>query len=248
MADNPFFKEYAEGYAKSKSHASGSDLFRLVSIVKKNSNLCLDIATGTGFTAAELSKRCRKVVAIDETENMIRKAVELMNQLKIKNVEFIKSNLENFETADKYDVITIRRALHHFQNKDLFFKKCHTLLKDDGVLIIADMISPEEDTEDNFNKLERIRDPTHVGALKLSEYYEFAEKYGYSIRYEDTVIEDLGFEEWLYPVPLSSDTGKNCLEFISQLSDDQLANMHYDRNKMVLSKHRVIIALSKKGI
>ncbi|KAA8921857.1 class I SAM-dependent methyltransferase, partial [Thermoplasma sp.] len=215
----------------------------LISAIPDDLDACLDVATGTGFTAAALSKKCRRVIAIDETENMIDKARELMKERGIQNVEFVKTPFETFSTDIKFDAITIRRALHHFTDKDLFFRKASGLLSGRGIIAIADMVSPEEDAEDNFNRLERTRDPTHVGALKISEYRDLASKHGLIIRSTNTTIEELTFDEWLYPVPMDSETGQKCLSFIRSLNSDQLRKMRFDPEKMILRKERIIITL-----
>ncbi|WP_297216887.1 class I SAM-dependent methyltransferase [Thermoplasma sp.] len=245
MSDNPFFDKYAEGYAKSVSHAKGADLDLLMSIIPDGLNICLDVATGTGFTAAALSQKCKRVIAIDETENMITKARDLMKDRGIRNVEFIKTPFESYETDIKFDAITIRRALHHFNDKSAFFSKASKLIAENGTIAIADMVSPEDDDEDNFNMLERIRDPTHVGALKISEYRNLAELHGLKILSMNTTIEELTFEKWLYPVPMDSETAKKCLSFLNGLTADQLRRMRFDPEKMVLRKERLIIAMAK---
>lgn len=245
MSDNPFFEKYADGYARSNSHAKGQDLDLLMSALPENLNVCLDVATGTGFTAAALSRKCRKVVAIDETENMLEKARDLMKQRGINNVEFVKTSFEDYETDLKFDVITIRRALHHFQDKDAFFEKASKFLSKNGIIAIADMVSPEDDADDNFNRLERTRDPTHVGALKISEYRALAIKHDLTVRSINTNMEELTFDQWLYPVPMESETGQRCLAFIRSLNRDQLKKIGFDAGRMVLKKERIIITLMK---
>ena len=67
-----FFTRHAEGYAKSKGHASGPDLTALIDALDpKSFEVALDVATGTGFTAMELSRRLKSVVATDITEKML---------------------------------------------------------------------------------------------------------------------------------------------------------------------------------
>jgi ubiquinone/menaquinone biosynthesis C-methylase UbiE len=245
MSDNPFFKKYADGYVKSISHARGKDLSLLIAALPDRSNLCLDVATGTGFTAAAISRICDRVIAIDETEAMIAKAKRLMEDSGIKNVEFVKAAFEDYKPDDKFDVITIRRALHHFKDKDKFFEKSRNLLNDKGILAIADMVSPEEDLYDDFNTLERIRDPTHAGAPKVSEYRRMAEKHHMKIISLKTEIEDFKFEEWISPVPMDSDASRNCLAFLESLAPDRLRNIHFDMENLILKKDRIIITLSK---
>jgi len=67
VPDNPFFKNFAEEYSKSKSHRYGDDLTILSNLRGEDNEVCLDIAAGTGFTTIELSKRCKRVIALDQT-------------------------------------------------------------------------------------------------------------------------------------------------------------------------------------
>ena len=246
MDDNPFFKKYANDYSKSKSHRYGEDLKILVSMIPENLDLCLDVATGTGFTAVEISKNCKNVIALDETENMLSKARELMNDKNIKNISFVKSSFESYVTDLKFDLITIRRAFHHFKDKNFFMEKAHELLKNGGFLIIADMLAPDNDIDDNFNRLERIRDETHVGALRLDEYISLAKEHGFSILSLKTNVEKLSFINWLYPVKMESETGKKCFEFIKSLNNDELLRIGFDINSMSINKKRIIIKMEKQ--
>jgi ubiquinone/menaquinone biosynthesis C-methylase UbiE len=245
MSDNAFFKKYADGYAKSISHSRGKDLNILLAALPNRSNLCLDVATGTGFTAAAISQICDRVIAIDETKAMIDKAKRLMEDSGIKNVEFVKTAFEDYKPVGKFDVITIRRALHHFKDKDKFFEISRNLLNDKGILAITDMVSPEDDIYDDINTLERIRDPTHVGALKVSEYRKMAEKHRMKIIMLKTDKEDFKFEEWIYPVPMDSDASRNSLAFLKGLPPDHLKNIGFDMENLILKKNRIIITLSK---
>jgi len=98
MPENPFFKNYANEYSKSKSHKTGNDLVVLDEMINFRSDNCLDVATGTGFTALELSKKCKNVIAIDQTQSMIDKAKELMDSNGVHNVNFLNTDFEKFES------------------------------------------------------------------------------------------------------------------------------------------------------
>ncbi len=241
MTENPFFKNFANEYSKSKSHKFGEDLTLLDQMIEGGVEKCLDIATGTGFTALVLSKKCKMVVAIDQTSSMADKASELFRSNNLNNIELRIVNFEDFSSDYEFDVITIRRALHHFKDKDIFFKKANHLTKMNGSLIIADMISPENDSLDIFNALERLRDPTHVGALKENNLKSYLEKYGFKILDSRISIEDLSFSDWLYPVDPSSEIGKKCREFLEDLDEISLHNIGYDPHKGTLHKKRIIV-------
>jgi len=245
MPENPFFKTYANEYSKSKSHKTGNDLVVLDEMINFRSGNCLDVATGTGFTALELSKKCKNVIAIDQTQSMIDKAKELMDSNGVHNVNFLNTDFEKFESRLKYDIITIRRALHHFNDKDIFFKRSNELLKINGYLIIVDMLSPENDVQDLFNKLERIRDRTHVGALKDKDYEYYFKKFGFKIIEKKTVTEDMSFSEWLYPIKENSEIASQCFNFLKNLRDDDLKILGYDMKNQIIHKKRIIVKAEK---
>ncbi|BAB60058.1 hypothetical protein [Thermoplasma volcanium GSS1] len=243
MSDNPFFKKFAEDYAKSKSHEKGQDLTELLGLINTHRDTCLDVATGTGFTAASISQICAHVTALDETRAMIEQAQSLIESRATKNVKFVLSTFEDFDDG-KFDLITCRRALHHFKDKEAFFKKARTMLNPGGILAIADMVSPANDRKDNFNVLERIRDPTHIGALKVEEMIKLFEENNFQdIKYK-IITEELTFEEWLYPITKESEVGKKCLEFLNSLSTEELNQIRLDANRLTLSKQRIVIAAS----
>ncbi|MDG6997313.1 MAG: class I SAM-dependent methyltransferase, partial [Nitrososphaerota archaeon] len=84
-----FFSKHAEGYAKSESHARGSDLALLIELAKPaKSDVVLDVATGTGFTAIEFAPLVKEVVAADITEEMLQEARKLASERGIKNIRF----------------------------------------------------------------------------------------------------------------------------------------------------------------
>ena len=66
------FDKQAKHYSSSKTFSSGQGLKILTNLLKgKKFNNGLDIGTGAGFAAFELSKVCRNVEATDISEGMI---------------------------------------------------------------------------------------------------------------------------------------------------------------------------------
>ena len=242
MSDNPFFNDHAKQYSKSDSFKSGNDLKILMSLLPEKMSRALDVATGTGFVAFELSKRSENVVALDLTDAMLSEAMKLISSNKITNVEFVKSDYYSYDTFSKFDTITCRRALHHFDKKDFFFKKSKELLRENGILAISDMIVPDTDTNDLLNKLERKRDPTHFAALNEGELIFSLKSAGFRIIKSVIDKEQITFEKWLSPVETNSLNGIESKRFINSLSDDELKSMAFDRSTNTMTKQRMIVA------
>ena len=198
-----FFSKHAEDYAKSESHSRGSDLATLIDTLRPtSSDVALDVATGTGFTAMALAPRVKLVVATDLTEEMLDQARKLAGERGITNIRFERAEAEDLPFADSsFDIVTTRRAAHHFQDVPAFLREARRVLRQGGRLGIVDM-APPEGSEEFFNRIERLRDFTHVKALSPKEWRRLVAKAGLTITVEQLLPEQIPFERWLYPVAM----------------------------------------------
>ncbi len=76
-----------------------------------------------------------------------------------------------------FDTITCRIAAHHFTNPAQFIYEVNRTLEDNGLFILIDNVSPENNEYDTFyNFIEKKRDPSHERALKKTEWITLLEK------------------------------------------------------------------------
>jgi SAM-dependent methyltransferase len=110
----------------------------LLKFVPESCEEALEIGCGTGAFARELARRCRRVVALDLSAEMIRVARSRSTQF---------DNLE-FELADAmtwgfpqshFDFICSIATLHHLEQRELFVKM-RDALKPGGVLVVLDLV------------------------------------------------------------------------------------------------------------
>lgn len=198
-----FFSRHAKDYAKSESHALGSDLAMLIDDLQpRPSELALDVATGTGFTAMALASQVREVVAIDLTQEMLDQARRLATERGITNVRFEGGEASDIRYPDSsFDIVTTRRAAHHFRDVPAFLREARRVLLPGGRLGLVDM-SPPEGCEEFFNLIERLRDATHVKALSPGEWKRMLAGSGLKVMSEKLLPERIAFEDWLYPVKM----------------------------------------------
>lgn len=106
--------------------------------VPQNCENALEIGCGTGAFARQLAERCKRVVALDLSSEMIRVGRSRSSQF---------DNLE-FELADamtwafpqsQFDFICSIATLHHLQQRELFVKMKEAL-KPGGVLLVLDLV------------------------------------------------------------------------------------------------------------
>ena len=167
------FNNQAKFYSSSKTFSAGESLDILSNLFnKKKFESGLDIGTGAGFAAFELSKSCEKVEATDISEGMINEAKKIMKERKINNLNFNICSAEELKYSDKeFDIVTCRTAAHHFLDVEKFCSEVHRVLKDEGEFIIVDTITSDQIKLNNWHQeVELIRDKSHIKNLSLIEW------------------------------------------------------------------------------
>ncbi|MDY3116705.1 MULTISPECIES: class I SAM-dependent methyltransferase [Campylobacter] len=81
----------------------------------------VDIGCGTGIYSLYLAGICKMVLGVDGSTKMLEELNLKKTEFKINNLQTIKSDFKNFQTADKFDIafLTMSPAL---QNEDDFNK------------------------------------------------------------------------------------------------------------------------------
>lgn len=244
-----FFSKHAAHYATSEGHAHGSDLARLRELLgPKPSDTVLDVATGTGFTALEMAPYVKSVVGVDITEEMLAEARKLARERGITNARFENADALRLPYEDaSFDIVTCRRASHHFADIDRFLSESRRVLRAGRRLGVDDM-SPPEGAQDFFNSIEILRDDTHVGALTLSDWRFKMAKAGLEVEHAEIMPEPQTFERWLSPLKLG---GKEDMAIEQAIRDwpkpilEALEVRQSSGRVEGLTKHRLIIIARK---
>lgn len=196
-----FFARHAEGYSKSQSHAHGSDLEALLEALRpRNTEIALDVATGTGFTAVALAPLVKHVVGVDLTSEMLAQARRFAREQGVENITFEAGDATKLKFPDSsFDIVTTRRATHHFENVPQFIEEAKRVLRPEGRLGIVDM-SPPKGAERFMNRIEILRDKSHVKAFTPQAWKSMVLRSGLRVHSSQVLGEQVQFERWLYPV------------------------------------------------
>jgi ubiquinone/menaquinone biosynthesis C-methylase UbiE len=196
-----FFAKHAAGYASSASFAYGPNLEALLKSLKPlRTEAALDVATGTGFTALAIAPLVNRVIGIDITEEMLRQARSLARERGIGNAKFERGDARRLDyPASTFDIVTTRRATHHFDDVPAFLREARRVLKPKGRLGLVDM-SPKTRTIGFTNKIEKLRDSSHVWAFSPNRWKSVLRGAGFDVTSMLVLEEPLSPEEWLYPV------------------------------------------------
>lgn len=215
------FGKNKDAYITSTTHANKDDLQKLVEWINPNNTMtALDIATGGGHVAKVLSTQVRTVFSTDITKEMLENTSHYLQDYP--NIYFIIADAESLPFLDNsFDIVTCRIAAHHFPNIEAFIKEVHRVLKPSGRFLFIDNIAAEMDEYDCFiNKLEKIRDYSHVRSHKISEWKIMFDKYDMQLLREVQRRKTLPFHEWVHRTLDSIEEIETVTQFLEQASEE----------------------------
>ena len=117
----------------------------LLKHVPQNCENAIEIGCGTGAFARLLAKRCKRVIALDLSSEMIR--VARARSSEFDNLEFQLADAMTWDFPQShFDFICSIATLHHLQQRELFLKM-KDALKPGGVLAVLDLVESNGLTE-----------------------------------------------------------------------------------------------------
>ena len=158
-----------------------------------NNDIVCDVGTGTGIVADYLSKYCKKVDGIDISSDMLKIAKEKNDRA---NVEFHLMNAENISFSNcRFDCVVARMSFHHIMNAKKAICECMRILKNNGKIIICEVIPPKGSVS-FYHKFFEIKEKRHIfiidDLLDLLDFGDFE-----SIDHESFIMEHVSIKNWL---------------------------------------------------
>jgi ubiquinone/menaquinone biosynthesis C-methylase UbiE len=233
------FGAYAATYATSRPHAKGNSLPRLVELVAPRETwIALDIATGAGHVALALAPRIAHVVASDLTLQMLGVARGLARERGVLNMSVAEMRAEALPFADAtFDLVTCRIAPHHFDDVSKFVAESARVLRPGGLFGLVENISPDASmmegdvaalsaAADEYNAFEKLRDPSHVRCLTLTEWRNVVGRAGLKERHVELLDKRIIFGPWADQQDVGDDTK---IELMSRLRNGSAAFQAFAR-------------------
>src|SRR5262245_8401997 len=194
------FTAQVERFVKSPHVNQDEPVHRfLAAVAPHGDELALDVACGPGLLARAFAPHVREIVGVDLTPAMVEKAAAISREAGLSNARFEVANALRLPFGtDALDLVLTRLALHHMPDPGAAVREMARVLRPGGRLGIFDMTTSEIADESAYHNLvERLRDPSHMRALPLSEFAQMLGLAGLALDQIGTVDYDQEVEDWI---------------------------------------------------
>lgn len=148
----------------------------------KTGEVCVDLGSGRGTDVLRMADEVGEtgfIYGIDISEGMLEKARQNAAKFEIKNVRFMRCELEKIDLAEGIaDLVISNCTINHVADKEAVWSEVYRILKKGGRFVVSDIyaISPIPEVYHN--------DPVAVaecwaGAITRDEYLTTLEKKGF---------------------------------------------------------------------
>ena len=161
--------------------------------------LVLDVACGPGAFILAIAPRVSFAGGIDVTPEMLRHARHFQAEKQIANVVFACADAEQIPFPDaSFDLVSCQHAFHHMTKPELVLKEMIRVTKIEGRLLILDPLAPESDSKfELFNRIEKLRDPSHTFSLRLTTLLSMFEEHGLEVLRQSLRRRQRSFNQWM---------------------------------------------------
>jgi ArsR family transcriptional regulator len=105
-----------------------------------------DLGAGEGLLSELLARRCKKVIAVDNSEKIVEFGAAKARKAGLKNLEFRLGDLQNPPIdAASVDLVVLSQALHHAEDPAATLAAAAKLLKPHGQILILDLLAHKFD-------------------------------------------------------------------------------------------------------
>src|SRR3954452_18285106 len=132
----------------------------------------LDVACGGGIIVCACAPKVRHATGIDMTPAMLDRARQLAAEKGVANVSWDQGDVAALPYADgAFNIVVTRFSMHHFLDPLSVLREMVRVCAPGGRVVVVDMYASEDAAKAaEWNRAEKLRDPSHVRCLTLSEH------------------------------------------------------------------------------
>jgi ubiquinone/menaquinone biosynthesis C-methylase UbiE len=135
------------------------------------SDTVLDVACGGGIVVCAFAPHVRQATGIDMTPAMLVQARKLAADKGLSNVAWREDDVSSLPYPDRsFTIVVTRFAFHHFADPLAVLREMVRVCAPGGRIVVVDTCASEDPAKAaEFNRLEKLRDPSHARNLTLTE-------------------------------------------------------------------------------
>jgi SAM-dependent methyltransferase len=164
------FTKQAIPFATSAGIRSEDTLRMIVELTNASGvDRSLDVACGPGLMVCAFAKVVRDAAGIDITPAMLQRAKMEAAGAGVQNVSWCLGDVANLPYSDgSFTIVSSRYAFHHILHPLGVLREMRRVCAPGGRVVLIDSC-PALDKAESFNRMERLRDPSHVRAMPMDE-------------------------------------------------------------------------------
>jgi ubiquinone/menaquinone biosynthesis C-methylase UbiE len=141
-------------------------------------DVAVDFGCGPGYYTIELAKKAKRVVAVDLSSGMLKKAQNKADKAGVKNIQFLQSNGTNIQLEDSsVDIIFLVTVYHEVGESEAVLKEFNRILKPESKLIIVEVIKKGIFPGAPVQNPEALKAEIEAGNFKLKQMQPY-KRYG----------------------------------------------------------------------
>ena len=100
-----------------------------------------DLGAGEGLLSELLARRCKRVIAVDNSEKIVAFGAAKAKKNNLKNLEFRLGDLQSPPIEPgSVDLVILSQALHHAEEPAKAIEAAHRMLRPHGQIMILDLL------------------------------------------------------------------------------------------------------------
>jgi ubiquinone/menaquinone biosynthesis C-methylase UbiE/GrpB-like predicted nucleotidyltransferase (UPF0157 family)/8-oxo-dGTP pyrophosphatase MutT (NUDIX family) len=208
----------------------------------------LDVACGPGVLACAFAHVARHVTGIDLTPAMIEQAQALQQAQGLTNLTWRIGNVLPLPFPDaSFSLVFSRYSFHHFPDPKAVLAEMVRVCSPGGRVAVVDVFTSSPEQAEAFNRMEHLRDPSHVRALSLEELTGLFQEAGLENARRQFYKHEFGLEAVLqgsFPKPGDAERIRQLLE--DDLGVDRLGLGAHRKDGRIHFAYPVVILVGHK--
>jgi SAM-dependent methyltransferase len=165
------FTLQAVPFSQMPAHSNEESVQLLIDLAEVGpEDVVLDVACGPGLVACPLAGVARHVTGIDLTPAMIEQARARQRSNGLTNLTWLVGDAVPLPFPDAaFSVVVTRYSFHHFLDPKAVLAEMVRVCSPGGRVAVIDVFTSSPEQAEAYNRVEKLRDPSHVRALSLGE-------------------------------------------------------------------------------